>query len=1232
MAAEPLAWADGSTYTTPDQVPTGAWQVWITDDITVIGAGYWYGHPSLRVPGSIEPGWAFGLNPTSAMTNVGIDALMSLPYLTSATFDLGPATTAGTYKMCWCPTWDWPESEDLRGGDVDTTPCSSEPEFFVNNGMLAVGYLTIQSRYHCLLGSDCSIGLSLAALVNQRAVLFPGTASCSEADFSLASPWSAARNVSGAQPTANWSVFEFGNASSDGYYQICVCTNYDDGLDGMTCSRFSEFYEAAGSLTVAPEVSLLFEAGIAAVLNVSRGTGLAASDRLLYLPGLQCNVSSAGLSPVASPAQVEATGAWASYGLGAGGTELTSGLWVACLCTDFDGPDADQVACNDLAEFSVPVGKLKVTAVQGPQLQSSVSSSVVLRLTLSRRLSAVDAAVAALGYELAVALETALQRSLETFLGASPVSVRVTGVSPLRGTGSVDVTANFTATLSAAASDHLLEVRDFDNASCPVELLEPPWAQAAVPSAPSAELLLGCLRLAEALDAEGAAFQSVLDAELQSVAITGIASPQVVSFGQLQAPVLGYQPAEFRCARGGTCQIRVLAAAGVGTVPALGRLLVSGDSCGLQDGVPNAPAGLIANNPVDASSGTASSVRVVDTGAPELEGSFTLCYCAGGDSGRGACGSDLDYFSQVGTLIVRGPPANFDAFCVVFQDCQVLLRGVELSVWDRLLVKDGGSCYDSSAVGFQASSYFAVNPATLPEWKDSDEWIFDLGAASQTGVYQLCYCASYSATGSVPCQSPSDFTMQAGRLRVRGVQQSGLSFSCVKSSKGDGEAPCTLPPAMLRLECALLSGRSAQLQISGSASLRELRRRAAEALKATVVLVQSKEENFDESRSLEDAGLRDGGVVFLLAQRSRLASHRWARGFALLEGGDGQVRAWGDARHGGDCSKVQHLLRHVEDVKASGGAFAARLSTGAVVCWGDPDFGGDCGLVKHQLCEVRELQASLYAFAALKSDGSVVAWGDFGRGGHLDAAQEELQDVRQIQSSGRAFAAVCGDDGRVVTWGDPAYGGDRAQVPGLRKVRQVEATLYAFAAILEDGSVVTWGDPDYGGDCSEVRHQLVDVRDIKGSYLAFAALRSDDSVVTWGSPGYGGDSSAVCGVLSGVASLAASFAAFAALKRDGSVVTWGSDKFGGDSAAVQDQLLDVQQIKASSLAFAALTASTVVTWGQAEGGGDCSSVPASQLAAVESLEASGRAFAALTLDGAVVTWGDPAYGGAYTAP
>ena len=56
----------------------------------------------------------------------------------------------------------------------------------------------------------------------------------------------------------------------------------------------------------------------------------------------------------------------------------------------------------------------------------------------------------------------------------------------------------------------------------------------------------------------------------------------------------------------------------------------------------------------------------------------------------------------------------------------------------------------------------------------------------------------------------------------------------------------------------------------------------------------------------------------------------------------------------------------------------------------------------HHQGDVQEIQASGHAFAAVLSDGSVVTWGDADFGGDSSQVQEQLKDVQQIQSSRRS--------------------------------------------------------------------------------------------------------------------------------------------------------------------------------------------------------------------------------------
>ena len=101
--------------------------------------------------------------------------------------------------------------------------------------------------------------------------------------------------------------------------------------------------------------------------------------------------------------------------------------------------------------------------------------------------------------------------------------------------------------------------------------------------------------------------------------------------------------------------------------------------------------------------------------------------------------------------------------------------------------------------------------------------------------------------------------------------------------------------------------------------------------------------------------------------------------------------AWGHAYYGGDSSAVQERLKNVQQIQASGHAFAAILGDGSVVTWGDGGLGG--------LRQMRQIQTSREA-----------------GGGSGNTVQDQLQNVHQIQSSDGAFAAVQ-TTGSLVTWG-----------------------------------------------------------------------------------------------------------------------------------------------------------------------------------------------------------------------
>ena len=61
---------------------------------------------------------------------------------------------------------------------------------------------------------------------------------------------------------------------------------------------------------------------------------------------------------------------------------------------------------------------------------------------------------------------------------------------------------------------------------------------------------------------------------------------------------------------------------------------------------------------------------------------------------------------------------------------------------------------------------------------------------------------------------------------------------------------------------------------------------------------------------------------------------------------------WGRPNFGGDSSEVQDQLKGVQQVQATGSAFAAILADGSVVTWGIPETGGDSSAVTAQFAYV----------------------------------------------------------------------------------------------------------------------------------------------------------------------------------------------------------------------------------------------------------------------------------------
>ena len=72
---------------------------------------------------------------------------------------------------------------------------------------------------------------------------------------------------------------------------------------------------------------------------------------------------------------------------------------------------------------------------------------------------------------------------------------------------------------------------------------------------------------------------------------------------------------------------------------------------------------------------------------------------------------------------------------------------------------------------------------------------------------------------------------------------------------------------------------------------------------------------------------------------------------------------WGYSSFGADSSQAQEQLRNVQQIQATGAAFAAVLESGHVVSWGRASYGGDSSHVQEQLRKVQDAFAAFFTLA-----------------------------------------------------------------------------------------------------------------------------------------------------------------------------------------------------------------------------------------------------------------------------
>ena len=145
---------------------------------------------------------------------------------------------------------------------------------------------------------------------------------------------------------------------------------------------------------------------------------------------------------------------------------------------------------------------------------------------------------------------------------------------------------------------------------------------------------------------------------------------------------------------------------------------------------------------------------------------------------------------------------------------------------------------------------------------------------------------------------------------------------------------------MLQLNVALPSGRSETFSLLQSSKVGDLRVLAQTSFHCGFLrLVTANIDTLDPGESLQAAGLQDGDHLTAIAIPAKVAETDQA--IALWCCGGHRVVTWGDPDRGGDSSEVKDQLKGVQQVHATGRAFAAILADGSVVTWGDRISGGD---------------------------------------------------------------------------------------------------------------------------------------------------------------------------------------------------------------------------------------------------------------------------------------------------
>ena len=170
---------------------------------------------------------------------------------------------------------------------------------------------------------------------------------------------------------------------------------------------------------------------------------------------------------------------------------------------------------------------------------------------------------------------------------------------------------------------------------------------------------------------------------------------------------------------------------------------------------------------------------------------------------------------------------------------------------------------------------------------------------------------------------------------------------------------------MIQINVALPSGRSENLVSSSILQSRGVEKSGTTIFgqRFLMLITADGQALSDHAKSLRAAGIQEGDSLIAIATQARLAATESA--FALWCCGGDALVTWGNGAADGNSSAVRRRLRRVQQVQATGFAFAAILADGSVVTWDNPDYGGDSSAVQDQLWNVQQVHATNCAFVAV---------------------------------------------------------------------------------------------------------------------------------------------------------------------------------------------------------------------------------------------------------------------------